>query len=232
MSVDQRPLTDLGFRGNPEWVHSLEGHAGRPYWPGGQSGVTLDPGVDLGHADESLVVRCYDDLLAPTEMQACLRAKGITGKKARRRVEQSSPLQAIRISEEEAAGVFPLVAKPYWVAAKRRWPELMKAFVPGAVHTVVLSLCYNRGPGNPALKAIGEPLRACDWQALADVIADMQDDHQLVGIQQRRDKEGEYIRRHARRQKMQRLAEGARAIEAAEEAPLPDPTFDVPMDLA
>ena len=36
------------FEGDLLWVHQLEGHAGRPYWPEGESGVTLDPGIDLG----------------------------------------------------------------------------------------------------------------------------------------------------------------------------------------
>lgn len=37
------------FRGDLEWVQDQEGFSGTPYWPGGVSGVTLDPGVDLGH---------------------------------------------------------------------------------------------------------------------------------------------------------------------------------------
>jgi len=228
---DQSTLDDHGFRGDAAWVHALEGHAGYPYWPGGQSGVTLDPGVDLGYADESLVVSCYDDVFPPEAMKALLRCKGVTGKKARRRVEESTRLQQMLLSESQAEDIFPKVARPYWIAAKRRWPELMKSFVPGAVHTVVLSLCYNRGPGNPGLRVIGEPLRACDWAALADVVADMQDDHELVGIQQRRDKEASYVRRRARRQKFERLAEATRAIEAAEPEPLPDPTIEVPTEL-
>jgi len=221
-------LENLGFRGDAGWVHALEGHCGRPYWPGGQSGITLDPGVDLGYADESLVATAYDALLRPKEMQACLRARRAVGPKARPRLEESKWLQNIRISRREAERVFPNVARPYWTAAKHRWPELVTGKSPGAVHTVVLSLCYNRGPGNPALRALGEPLRACDWAALADVVADMQGDHRLTGIRQRRDEEAAYLRRHARRQKMERLAEAARAIEAADPEPLPDPSIDVP----
>ena len=43
------------FHGDLDWVHRQEGHAGHPYWPGGASGVTLDPGVDLGQAAASLI---------------------------------------------------------------------------------------------------------------------------------------------------------------------------------
>lgn len=224
----QSVLEDAGFRGDAAWVHSLEGHCGRPYWPGGQSGVTLDPGVDLGYADESLVVRCYDDLLRKSRMRAVLRALGLVGARARKRVQQNKHLQAICLTRTEAEDVFPKVARPYWRSAVRRWPELTRPSVPPAVHTIVLSLCYNRGPGNDALRVIGEPLRATDWTALADVVADMQDNHQLVGIQQRRDREAAYVRRHARRQKMERLAEAARAVDAAEPEPLPNPEIDVP----
>jgi len=228
----QTTLENEGFRGDAAWIHALEGHAGHPYWPGGESGVTLDPGVDLGYADESLVVRCYDGYFAPESMKALLRCKGLTGTKARRRVEDSSQLKHIELSEHVAQAVFPKVAHPYWVAAKRRWPELVKPYVQPAVHTIVLSLCYNRGPGNRALRVIGEPLRAGDWAHLADVVADMQDDHQLVGIRQRRDKEAEYVRRHARRQKFVKLAKAMRAVEAADPEPMPEPEIDVPSTLA
>ena len=34
------------FRGDLLWIHAWEGHRGRLYWPGGASGVTLDPGLD------------------------------------------------------------------------------------------------------------------------------------------------------------------------------------------
>jgi len=231
MADAQTTLEGVGFRGSAAWVHQLEGHCGHPYWPGGQSGVTLDPGVDLGYADESLVVRCYDDHVAPQQMKALLRCKGVTGTKARRRVEESTRLKHLKVSEQVAEAIFPKVARPYWVAAKRRWPELTKPYVPPAVHTIVLSLCYNRGPGNDALRIIGEPIRAGDWAQLADVVADMQDDHQLVGIQQRRDKEAAYVRRHARRQKFVKLAKAMRAVEAADPEPMPDPKIDVPTDL-
>lgn len=230
MSADESILEDLGFRGDAAWVHELEGHAGHPYWPGGQSGVTLDPGVDLGYAGETLVVACYDDLFPPEGMSALMGCLAITGPKARQRVEESTRLQQLLLSPSQAESVFPKVARPYWVAAKRRWPEIMKSFVPGAVHTVVLSLCYNRGPSNDALAPIGEPLRAGDWAALADVVGDMQNDHALAGIRRRRDRESDYVRRRARRQKMELLAKAARKIDAADPEPLTTPDIDALTD--
>ena len=52
-----------GFRGDLSWVHAREGHAGKAYWPGGVSGVTLDPGVDLGHVRPELFETAYKELL-------------------------------------------------------------------------------------------------------------------------------------------------------------------------
>jgi hypothetical protein len=216
-------LGDLNFQGDAAWVHQLEGHAGRPYWPGGQSGVTLDPGVDLGYTDETLLVSCYDDLLSEREMQACLRARGIRGAKARRRIDRNERLRAIRITEDQATAIFEQVAVPYWRAARRRWPEVEEA--PPAVQTVVLSLCYNRGPSNGRLAVIGEPLRAGDYEALADVVGEMQDDHELVGIQQRRDTEAEHVRRGARRAKFEALADAMGQVRAADPEPLPSPSI-------
>ncbi len=53
-----------GFRGDLEWVDLQEGHHGVPFWPGGGSGVTVDPGIDLGQADASLV-DLYQPLVSP-----------------------------------------------------------------------------------------------------------------------------------------------------------------------
>jgi hypothetical protein len=219
-------LEHAGFRGDAAWVHALEGHCGRPYWPGGESGVTLDPGVDLGHADETLVVRCYHDVLVEREMQACLRAMGNTGHSARRRLQKNRRLQGIRITADEASLIFPKVALPYWRAAVGRWPELREA--PPPVQTVVLSLSYNRGPANRDLAPIGEPIRATDYEALADVVEEMQDNHRLVGIQQRRDREAAYVRRAARQHKFELLAEVMSAVRAADPEPLPEPEVQVP----
>ena len=70
-----------GFHGNLNWIHAREGHAGRAYWPGGASGVTLDPGVDLGHAKTSLVEEAYEGILLQDQFDAVRKVFGIKGGK-------------------------------------------------------------------------------------------------------------------------------------------------------
>ena len=65
------------FDGDLGWVHQQEGHKGRPYWPGGHSGVTLDPGVDLGQFESQLFEQLYGPLVSESEMEALRRVLGI-----------------------------------------------------------------------------------------------------------------------------------------------------------
>jgi GH24 family phage-related lysozyme (muramidase) len=64
---------------------------------------------------------------------------------------------------------------------------------PGAVHTALLSLAFNRGPNNNALECLHAPLAQQDWQACATEIGNMQQDHALAGIRKRRKMEAELI---------------------------------------
>ena len=65
------------FHGDLDWVHMHEGHCGRPYWPGGASGVTLDPGVDLGHVPEDRIESLYEGILTRPQVRLLARVCGI-----------------------------------------------------------------------------------------------------------------------------------------------------------
>lgn len=183
------------FRGDVAWVHAREGHCGKAYWPGGQSGITLDPGADLGHISRSLFEEHYGPLLTPPQLQACREAYGLRGTRADARLEADARLHAIRISRSQAARLFPLVADPYWRGITNRFPALLHSRVPGVVHTVLLSLAYNRGVHNPGLETLEDPIRQRDWEALAEEIDAMQNDHVLEGITRRRDLEAAVVER-------------------------------------
>jgi hypothetical protein len=179
------------FRGDLAWLHAREGHEGRPYWPGESSGVTLDPGLDLGHADPDLVASLVRPLLSHEDWKALSSTFGLKGNKAARALAAPSRIRGIRISREVAETLLPLVAAPYWQAISRRFSSLLEA--PAPVQTALLSLAYNRGPENPKLEEIRWPLEARDWQTLGKVVKGMQQDHELAGIRSRRRLEGELI---------------------------------------
>ena len=90
------------FVGNLEWLHAREGHRGRPYWPGGKSGVTLDPGVDLGHASRELVGQCYRAHLSNEQWRAVLAVLGLRGAAASSGFDGYPELAGIRISRQLA----------------------------------------------------------------------------------------------------------------------------------
>ncbi|MEM7049076.1 MAG: hypothetical protein AAF604_05430 [Acidobacteriota bacterium] len=186
-----------GFRGDTGWIHRREGHVGAPYWPGGLSGVTLDPGIDLGHAEPWLIELAYRHRTTPSQWRAMLRAMGVRGESANRLLERDPALRSVQIDQPAAAEIFPYLLKPYWRALRRRFPTLTKAYIPAEVQTALLSLAYNRGTWNRDLASLHLPLQQRDWSALAARIEAMQQDHELAGIRRRRRVEGFLISGHS-----------------------------------
>lgn len=183
-----------GFRGDIGWIHRQEGHYGKgAYWPKGASGVTLDPGLDLGYVDWALFQRAYRGLLSPAQMEACERVRGVRGRAALAAIAREPALSTIRLTRAQATAVFPLLLEPYWRATTRRFPGLLAPATPAAAHTALLSLAFNRGPHNPDLKQLEPLVAAGRWADVADAIEAMQDDHVLEGIRRRRDREAQYI---------------------------------------
>ena len=182
------------FRGDLDVVHREEGHNGHPYWPGGISGVTLDPGVDLGHAAPELVDQLYEDMI-PADLYQLLRATfGKQGEAAKEALEAEPRLAEISISRQQSEEVLPHAANSYWRRIADRFTALRGEDTPASVQTAFLSLSYNRGPGNRRLEPLKAPMEAGDWAGVADVIGSMQQDHQLRGIRERRRREAAFIR--------------------------------------
>lgn len=193
----QKAPSTLGletFRGDLEWVHRQEGHNGKPYWPGGASGITLDPGFDLGYQNEAELRRLYEDLLNEVQVTALIGVLGLTGTQAKGALSRFA-LDTIRISREDAARIFPELAARYWQDIVKRFPVLTEASTPPSVQTAALSLSYNRGAKNKELAPLAAPLEARDWRRVADLISEMQQTHRLAGIRRRRREEAELIRK-------------------------------------
>lgn len=196
---NQEPAVDSsvlkGFRGDLSWVHAREGHAGKPYWPKGASGVTLDPGVDLGYADSSLIEAAYKNLLTGEQFAAVKKVLGIKGDAAEAALKADPVLQTIKINREQADTIFQFAAKPYWGKIAKRFPTLDDADTLGSVQTALLSLSYNRGPNNAGLSVLEEPLADKNWLQVANTIGSMQQNHRLPGIRKRRKMEADLIRK-------------------------------------
>lgn len=194
-TASSKPTSDVWtwFRGDLAWLHDIEGHAGKTYWPGSASGITLDPGFDLGYQEPEELEKHYASMLNSAQLEACKGVLGLKGRGAKTFLNQSLDLLSIRISKNQALKVLPHIAEPYWVAVTKRFPMVKDVSCPGAVHTALLSLAFNRGPNNNALECLHAPLAQQDWQACATEIGNMQQDHALAGILKRRKMEAELI---------------------------------------
>ena len=179
------------FKGDLHWIHSREGHAGKPYWPRGASGVTLDPGIDLGYTDAMTLRGQYSDLMTADQLAEAHQVLGVKGAMAERLLEGTKFLKHFRINRADAKGIFPLVARTYWEQTLVRWPELVDA--PPCVQTAMLSLTYNRGPDNRRLTILSFSIASRNWNRVGELIYSMQQNHKLVGIRKRRRLEGALI---------------------------------------
>lgn len=195
-----------GFRGSLPWLHEQESHKGRPYWPKGKSGVTLDPGLDVHHADWSLVESVVAPHITADQLARLKSVRHLTGIEARAACQDPWKVTAktpgylrkwwgrvadIRISRELAARLLPYIAHPYWHAITWRFPWILEAH--GEVHTAMLSIAYNRGAGNKDLAKLRPWIEARDWAEVGREIARMQQDHPQEVIRKRRQLEGGLI---------------------------------------
>jgi GH24 family phage-related lysozyme (muramidase) len=131
--------------------------------------------------------------LSPEHDAAVRDVLGKKGAEAKAALETTPDLLGLRVSRLEAAEIFPYVARPYWQALLKRFPNLGDPETPAEVHTAMLSLAYNRGAGNKGLEPLRGLIAAGDWKSTGDLIASMQQDHELEGIRKRRRAEGALI---------------------------------------
>lgn len=185
----------VGFRGDLDFIHAREGHRGYPYWPGGASGVTLDPGFDLGHVEREAFDKYYKDILSDEEMTELKKALGVKGDKAKQLLGENPHWKNIKISRSEASKIFPVAADKYWKGISKRYPALVNKDTPGSVQTAFLSLAYNRGIYNKGIDVLANPLNNKKWSDLANELASMQQDHKLEGIRVRRRMEADLIKK-------------------------------------
>lgn len=200
-----KPIQNLildDFHGDLAWVHHQEGDYkskfpgdGEVYWPGGASGCTIDPGVDLGYVEFSMIEKYYKDVLTQDQMS---RLKPFLGKKGDEANEflkaNKKTVGDIIIKPEQALKVMPFVADLYWDGVVKRFPRLGQKETPGQVQTAMLSLAYNRHYNNPGLKILKDSIADGNWAKVADLIGSMQQDHKLEMIRKRRKLEADFIR--------------------------------------
>jgi hypothetical protein len=113
----------------------------RPVWPGGESGVTIGIGYDLGYASKSEIDADWGPHLEADERKALIAAQGVRGAGAKRLARN---LSAVIIPFAAAEQVFYVTTLPRFARLTRATFPRAEALPPDA-QGALLSLVYNRG---------------------------------------------------------------------------------------
>ncbi|MGA1367444.1 MAG: peptidoglycan-binding protein [Blastocatellia bacterium] len=173
----------------------------RPTWPGGESGVTIGIGYDLGFATRAQIRSDWRELPEKV-VERLVVASRVTGTKARDLVPS---LRDLRIPFAIAKGVFytrSLVQ--YAVATRRVYPGV--EFLPADTQSMMLSLVFNRGtkltgPTRKEMQELVPLVKDGDLPGMAAQFRSMKRIWQgagLTGLLVRREKEAVLIEKSRR----------------------------------
>lgn len=175
----------------------------RPVWPGGNSGVTVGIGYDIGMTPRAQVRADWEPLLSEVDLAALLAVQGVTGLAAK---QLAQGLGHVRIPLAAAEEVFYTRTLPSFAALTRRtFPGVQR--LPADAQGMMLSLVYNRGPvtSGPrrAEMANLQKLLRASKLSLPAIAAEFESMRRLwpalPGLQARRQREADVIRASRRR---------------------------------
>jgi GH24 family phage-related lysozyme (muramidase) len=122
-------------------ILEAEGFSAKPDWPGGQSGVTIGFGYDLGYVTVDQFESDWGELVRSDVRQ---RLKVVIGLRALRARNRIGELSDIRVSRSAAEQVFNSRTLPlYELRTAQAFPGVEK--LPEDVRGALVSLVYNRG---------------------------------------------------------------------------------------
>ncbi|HFA48464.1 MAG TPA: hypothetical protein ENJ95_05525 [Bacteroidetes bacterium] len=114
-----------------------------PVWPGGQSGVTIGIGYDLGYHNQRQIASDWKGRVDDADLKGLLKVSGIKGRAAKRK---STSLRHISIPYQVSQEVFLTRVLPDFAKKTKRAFPGVEALPPDA-QAMLLSLVFNRGPG-------------------------------------------------------------------------------------
>lgn len=173
----------------------------RPTWPGGESGVTIGIGYDIGVTSAKQIDSDWRGVLADSEVDRLLTAQGITGAPAK---TLTATLSDIVVPFDTAQTVFYRSTAPQF--ARRTldvYPGVDK--LPADAQAMILSLVYNRGASlSGARRRHMAALKPLIAKGDLDEIAEQFELMMVLwpdlpGLRTRRRKEAEMIRASDRR---------------------------------
>lgn len=170
----------------------------KPIYPGGDSGVTVGIGYDVGHNTKTIIDADWRGKIADADLELLKAAAGIKGAAAAALIAN---LQTISVPFAAAREVFYVKTLPRYAKDTRAvYPGVEK--LPADAQGALLSLIYNRGSilsgeRRREMKAMVPLVAAGDLKGIAAQIAAMKrlwDKSQLPGLHRRRDDEADLVK--------------------------------------
>jgi GH24 family phage-related lysozyme (muramidase) len=164
-----------------------------PEWPGGESGVTIGIGWDLGHTPVIETTRAWAKHLDAQTMAALV---GVSGRKGENAKTILPHVRHLVIPWAAALAVFEDTTLPTWyLRTLRVYPQLVD--LPGDCAAALVSLVFNRGPSlvgdrRIEMAAIRDLMRVREWQHIPDQFRAMKRLWpESRGLRRRRDEEAD-----------------------------------------
>jgi hypothetical protein len=172
-----------------------------PTWPGGDSGVTIGIGYDLGYASTQQFQRDWGSMLQANDVARLKRVCGIKAQRAKRIV---SSVKLLEVSFEAAKHVFIHSSLPdYALKTKSTFPGVENLHADA--QAALVSLVYNRGVSTRGdsrreMAAIQPLVLRQAYSEIAQEIIKMKrlwEGRGLDGLLRRRDEEAQLVARSA-----------------------------------
>ena len=171
----------------------------KPTWAGGQSGITIGLGYDVGYNTEKQFFQDWGNKLTPNFLEPLRKVVGLKGEQAKQMLR--GELLQVRIPYNAAYEVFVKSSIPrYYALTKAIYPQLdtLNEDTQGAL----VSMVYNRGnklegDSRVEMKAIVDMVAKKDYEGIAEEIEKSKrhwEGKGLDGLVVRREAEADLIR--------------------------------------
>jgi GH24 family phage-related lysozyme (muramidase) len=199
-----KPRTYKDYNWNPVINFEVGGRAyyeralKRATWPGGQSGVTIGIGADLGYMSRAEFDQHFAKYFTHSERQALLGVMGLKGQAAK---SSLSRVRNISLSWENAYSAFLEWTLPkFWKMTNQAWPGVDKLCETAQV--ALVSIVFNRGASltgstRREMANIRPLVARKDYNGIANEIISMKRlwvGKGLNGLLKRRDEEARMVR--------------------------------------
>lgn len=171
----------------------------KPVWPGGDSGVTIGIGYDLGFSTKDGIIKDWGDFIPEDDLNILVKVAELTGGAAKQALSQ---VKDISVPLTAAKNVFFQITLPQFAKlTKQTYPGTENLFADA--QGVMVSLIYNRGSSlanndrRKEMKAIKPLVAAADYTGIADQLRQMKrlwDPAKAGGLINRREDEAKMLK--------------------------------------